>query len=50
LDLSINIFARETKETKELNAVLREKKLHRDVVAEKQSGLSDKKESVKPIG
>ena len=45
----MNIFARETKETEELNAKLREKKLHRDEVSEKQSGLSDLKKSVKHI-
>jgi hypothetical protein len=47
LDLSINIFARETKETKGLNAKLREKKLLKDGVREKQSGQLDQKKSVK---
>jgi ATP-binding cassette subfamily G (WHITE) protein 2 (SNQ2) len=50
LDLSVNIFARETKETKELNARFREKKLHRDDVREKESELLDQKKSVKQIG
>lgn len=50
MDLSINIFAKETKETKELNAKLREKKFHRDNVREKQGAVSEQKRLVKQIG
>ncbi|KAF8807904.1 hypothetical protein BYT27DRAFT_7189991 [Phlegmacium glaucopus] len=43
LDFSTKIFAKETKEIKELNAKLREKKSPRDEVREKQSVLSEPK-------
>lgn len=49
LDLAINIFAKETKETKELNAKLHERKFHRDNGREKQGALPEQRKLVKQI-
>ncbi|KAF8963959.1 ABC-2 type transporter-domain-containing protein [Flammula alnicola] len=48
LNLSINIFARENEETRKLNAELREKKLHKEQMDEKQAMIEAEKDQQPP--